>query len=283
MESNVDSAAVEATGLCFKYGQRKVLHDIALRLKHGDIVGLVGPNGSGKSTILKIISGILDGYTGCVRIAGRDVLEMSRREVACRLAMVPQESVFGFPFSVLEVVLMGRHPHLAGQAFESRADIKIANDALARCGALELAPRPIQELSSGERQRVVFARALAQQPQILLLDEPASFLDIRHQVEIYDIARDLALEQGCAVLTALHDLNLASEYCDHVYLLSSGRVLADGATSEILTYSNLTSVFSTEVYVDINKVTGKPLVVPLSSHLANRHKQTCEGRFRSNN
>lgn len=266
MAPNDDRISIEATGLSFSYGKRRVLHDVTLRVGPGEIVGLLGPNGSGKSTILKIVSGVLAGYSGCVRLAGRDVRDMSRRDIPRRLAMVPQESVFGFPFSVLEVVLMGRHPHLAGLAFESRADIKIAKDALARCDSLALASRSIQELSSGERQRVVFARALAQQPQILLLDEPASFLDIRHQIGIYDIVRDLALEQECTVLTALHDLNLASEYCDQVYLLSDGCMVAGGATSEILSYSNLTRVFNTKVYVDVNALTGKPLIVPLSNH-----------------
>ncbi|MBI4005790.1 MAG: ABC transporter ATP-binding protein, partial [Gammaproteobacteria bacterium] len=226
-----------------------------------------GPNGSGKSTLIKIISGVLNGYRGSVFVAGREVHEIPRRQLARQLAVVPQESVFSFSFSALEIVLMGRHPHIAGLAFESASDIEIAREALRRCGALDIASRPIQKLSSGERQRVVFARALAQQPQILLLDEPASFLDIRHQVELYDIVRELASELQCGVLTALHDFNLAAEYCDQVYLLSEGHIEAGGPTTEVLSYANLTRVFDTEVYVDTNALTGKLLITPLSGRV----------------
>ena len=256
---------IEVTGLHFGYDERVVIQEVDLQVAQGKIVGLLGPNGSGKSTVLKVISGILRGYQGTVRVAGRDIHTLKRRELGCKLAVVPQESTFGFSFSVLEIVLMGRHPHLAGLAFESRSDINIANNALARCGALELASRPIHELSAGERQRVVFARALAQQTQILLLDEPASFLDIRHQVELYDIVRELALEHECGVLTVMHDLNLAAEYCDYIYLLDNGTIAASGPTTDVLTYTNLTQVFETEVYVDVNTVTGKLLIAPLSA------------------
>jgi iron complex transport system ATP-binding protein len=161
---------------------------------------------------------------------------------------------------------MGRHPHLAGLAFETHRDVELARVALDRCGARPFESRSIHELSSGERQRVVFARALAQEPRALLLDEPASFLDIRHQTELYDLVRDLAAE-GTTVLTVLHDLNLAAEYCDRIYLLREGRVAAAGPTDEVLTYSNLTRVYETEVYVDTNDLTGQLIVVPLSGRV----------------
>ena len=148
----------------------------------------------------------------------------------------------------------------------------IARDALARCGVSELADRSIQELSSGERQRVIFARALAQQPDILLLDEPASFLDIRYQVELYEIVRELARDKKCTVITVLHELNLASEYCDEVYLLANGHILAGGITVEILNYANLTRTFNTDVYVDTNSLTGNPLVIPLSKKAVDLYK-----------
>jgi iron complex transport system ATP-binding protein len=189
---------------------------------------------------------------------------MPRREVARILAVVPQEPVFSFPFTVLEIVLMGRYPHLGGFLFESARDVALAREALARCDSLELADRTVQELSSGERQRVVFARALAQEPRSLLLDEPASFLDIRHQVEICDLMRSLADRHRLSVLVVLHDLNLAAEYCDRIYLLRRGRVEISGPTEEVFTYQNLTRVFETELYVDTNDLTGKMLVVPLS-------------------
>lgn len=263
MGSNDTGARLETAGLGFAYGGRPVLAGIDLRASPGEIVGIVGPNGSGKSTLIRILSGVLAGYTGSARIDGREVREMPRKMLARRLAVVPQEPAFSFPFTGLEVVLMGRHPHLAGLAFESERDVELARRALERCGVAALASRPIQELSSGERQRVVVAKALAQEPGALLLDEPASFLDIRHQVELYELVRERAHRQGGTVLTVLHDLNLAAEYCDRVYLLRRGRVEAEGPTAEVFTYANLTRVFETELYVDTNSLTGKLLVVPL--------------------
>jgi iron complex transport system ATP-binding protein len=165
---------------------------------------------------------------------------------------------------------MGRHPHLEGWAFETAEDVALAREALERCGALDFASRPIHGLSAGERQRVVFARALAQQPRLLLLDEPASFLDIRHQVELYDVVREEARAGGRTVLTVLHDLNLAAEYCDRVYLLHRGAVAASGPTAAVFTYANLKRVYETEVYVDTNSLTGKLLIVPLSGDARRR-------------
>jgi iron complex transport system ATP-binding protein len=264
MGSTEPGVTVETAALRVAYGEWLALDGIDLRASPGEVVGLVGPNGSGKSTLIKTLSGVLDGYSGSARVGGREVRELPRAELARRLAVVPQEPTFGFPFTALEVVLMGRHPHLAGLAFESERDLALAREALERCGVSHLARRAIQELSSGERQRVVFAKALAQQPGALLLDEPASFLDIRHQVKLYEIVRERAHERGGTVLTVLHDLNLAAEYCDRIYLIREGRVEAEGPTAEVFTYANLTRVFETEVYVDTNSLTGKLLVVPLS-------------------
>jgi iron complex transport system ATP-binding protein len=270
-----DSTAslVEARGLGFSYGERPVLRDVGVRVSGGEIVGVLGPNGSGKSTLVKILSGVLTGYTGSATLDGEEIGRIPRKKLARALAVVPQEPVFGFPFTAMEIVLMGRHPHLAGLAFESQSDIDMARSALEMCGVFDLAARPIHELSSGERQRVVFARALAQQPRALLLDEPASFLDVRHQVEIYDIVRRLAVESGCGVLTVMHDLNLAAEYCDRIYLIREGGVEAEGPTGEVFTYANLTRVFRTEVYVDTNALTGKLLVIPLSGRVQERLRE----------
>ena len=258
---------IETEAVGFRYGGETALEDVSLRVEPGEVVGLLGPNGSGKSTLIKILSGILSRYAGSARVDGTEVRTARRKELASKLAVVPQETSFGFPFTVLQTVLMGRHPHLAGLAFETQQDVDLARVALDRCGATHLENRTIQGLSSGERQRVVFARALAQEPQALLLDEPASFLDIRHQTELYDLVRELALTDGTAVLTVLHDLNLAAEYCDRIYLLRQGRVAAAGRTAEVLTYANLTAVCETEVYVDTNALTGQLLVVPLSGRV----------------
>jgi iron complex transport system ATP-binding protein len=270
-------ARLATRDLGFAYDGRPVLEGIDLAVEPAEVVGLLGPNGSGKSTLIKILSGVLRGYGGSATVDGDEVRAADRRDLARKLAVVPQEPVFSFPFSALEIVLMGRHPHLAGLAFESADDLELARRALRRCGAEAMARRPIHELSSGERQRVVFAKALAQQPRALLLDEPASFLDIRHQVEIYDVVRSLAGENRCSVLTVMHDLNLAAEYCDRIYLLRGGRVEAEGPTAEVLTYANLTRVFETDVYVDTNAVTGKLLVVPLPGRAQEELRKGREG------
>ncbi len=255
---------LEAGGLGFAYGERAALEGVDLDAEPGEIVGLLGPNGSGKSTLLRVFAGLLRGYRGAARVAGREVRSTSPRDLARLLALVPQEPQVAFPFTALEVVLMGRHPHLAGQTFESEGDVAIARRALDRCDALMLAERDIQRLSAGERQRVFVAMALAQEPRALLLDEAGSFLDIRHQVELYDLVRELAREQAVTVLAALHDLNLAAEYCDRVVLLRGGRVEARGPTRETLSYASLKQVFETEIYVDVHDLTGSLVVTPLS-------------------
>ena len=255
---------VAAEQLAFAYGDRAALAGVDLDARPGEIIGILGPNGSGKSTLLRVLAGLLRGYRGRARIGGREVLELSARELARQVALVPQEPRVAFPFTALEVVLMGRHPHLAGQTFESARDVEIARQALARCDAADLAGRDIQRLSAGERQRVFVALALAQEPRALLLDEAGSFLDIRHQVELYDLVRELAHQRGVTVLAALHDLNLAAEYCDRVVLLRAGRVEARGPTRETLTYAHLKRVFETEIYVDVHDLTGSLVVTPLS-------------------
>jgi iron complex transport system ATP-binding protein len=212
---------------------------------------------------------VLGPYRGSVRVLGDELSGLARRELARRLAVVPQESASDVPFTALETALLGRHPHLAGLAFESGRDVELALAALARVGAAGLAHRPLAELSSGERQRVVVARALAQDTPVLLLDEPTSFLDLRYQVELFDLLRELARE-GRAVVAVLHDLNLAAEYCDRVALVAGGRVAVAGATSEALTFAHLTRVYGTEVYVDVNDLTGSLVVTPLSARARER-------------
>ena len=273
--------SIETRDLSFAYRDHPVLDRVGIAAHPGEVVGLIGPNGSGKSTVIRILSGVLEGYGGSARVDGKEVREQPRRNLARLLAVVPQEPTFTFPFTALEIVLLGRHPHLAGSAFESPEDVALAYEALERCGASGLASRTIHELSSGERQRIVFAKTLAQQPSVLLLDEPASFLDVRHQVEIYDIVRELATERGVTVLTVLHDLNLAAEYCDRIYLLREGRVEAGGNTGDVFTYANLTRVFGTEVYVDTNALTGKLLVLPLSGRAQRKLRRDGKSRERS--
>ena len=255
--------ALDARHLRFGYGAGLVVDHVSLQLAASEMLGVIGPNGSGKSTLLRLLSGVLQPTAGDVRVHGRALGVLSSREIAQAIAVVQQDIVIDFPFSVTEVVLMGRSPHLGGFAFEDDHDLQIARAAMARTGVLELAARSIHELSGGERQRVVLARALAQETGILLLDEPGAFLDIRHEVELYDLLRDLQAE-GKSIITVLHDLNLAALYCDRVALLNAGRIVQLGTPQEVITYRNLTEVYQTEVYVDTNDITGAVNVLPLS-------------------
>jgi cobalamin transport system ATP-binding protein len=264
--------ALEARGLCFRYDGERVVDDVSLVLRAGEMLGIIGPNGSGKSTLLRLLSGAIEPQEGEVRILGRPLREYSRAQLGRVVAVVPQETLIEFPFSVTEVVLMGRSPHLGGFAFEGDRDLQVAHQAMARTGVLEFAARSIHELSGGERQRVVLARALAQEADILLLDEPAAFLDIRHEVELHDLLHDLQREDK-SIITVLHDLNLAALYCDRVALLRAGRVFRIGTPAEVITYANVTEVYETEVYVDINDITGTINVLPLSRVYRERLRQ----------
>ncbi len=254
---------IEANALRFSYSREPVIDDVSLTLNAGEMLGVIGPNGSGKSTLLRLLSGVLQPEGGEVRINGRPLGNYSRRELGRAIAVAPQDTLIEFPFSVTEVVLMGRSPHLGAFSFEGDRDLEVAREAMRRTGVLELADRSIHELSGGERQRVVLARALAQQARILLLDDAGAFLDIRHEVEIYDLLQDLQRE-GKSILTVLHDLNLAALYCDRVALLKAGRLVRLGSPSEVITYTALTEVYETEVYVDTNDITGAVNVLPLS-------------------
>lgn len=254
---------LDADRLSFGYGADLVIDDVSLSLQPGEMLGVIGPNGSGKSTLLRLLSGVLQPRRGEVRLHGQSLASYTRREIGRAIAVVPQDTVIEFPFSVTEVVLMGRSPHLGGFGFEDDRDLEVARAAMRRTGVLDLAQRSIHELSGGERQRVILARALAQEADVLLLDEPAAFLDIRHEVEIYDLLQDLQRE-GKSIISVLHDLNLAALYCDRVVLLNRGRVFRIGLPADVITYSALTAVYETEVYVDVNSITGAVNVLPLS-------------------
>lgn len=265
---------IEVRGLSFAYGVARVVRDVSLAVHPGEMVGVIGPNGSGKSTLLRLLGGALRPAAGEIRLFDRPLGDYSRGELGRLIAVVPQETLVEFPFSVMEVVLMGRAPHLGGFAFEGDRDVAVAREAMRRTGVEHLASRRIHEISGGERQRVILARALAQEASVLLLDEPAAFLDIRHEVEMYDLLRDLQRE-GMTVVSVLHDLNIAALYCDRLLLLHEGRVARAGPPAEVITYPTLTAVYGTEVYVAQNDITGCLNVLPLSRE----HRQRLRERF----
>lgn len=262
-------ATIAVDGVVFGYDAEPVVREVSFTVSGGEFVGIIGPNGSGKSTLLKLMSGYLHPRRGTVTVAGRPVGSYSRAELGRVIGVVPQETSITLPFTVMEMVLFGRTPHGSGFSFENERDLAAAHAALARTATTGLAARPVTELSGGERQRVILARALAQEPRILLLDEPAAFLDIRHAVEVYDLLRDLQ-GGGMTVVSVLHDLNLAALYCDRLVLLDGGTVACAGTPAEVLTYATVTRVYGTEVYVALNDITGALNVLPLSRQYRER-------------
>ena len=255
---------LEARQVTVNYGDRCAVDAVDCRVAPGEVLGVLGPNGSGKSTLLRSLGGVLAPTSGHVMLDDTDLLAMSRRERARRIALVPQETRLSFPLTARELVLLGRAPHTGPFGWEGGEDFRVADAAMERTDTKALASRPVEELSGGERQRVVLARALAQQPHVLLLDEPTTYLDLRHTVALLDLARDLAREEGVALAVVLHDLNLAAMYCDRVLLLDGGRAHATGAPEEVLRYDDLCRVYGTELYVAPHEITGQVVVLPLS-------------------
>ena len=235
---------LEARGVSYAYrAAEPVLGDVDIALRAGEMTALVGPNGSGKSTLLKVIAGLLEADSGAVTLAGVELSGLSRREVARQIAVVPQETTVSLPFTVGEMALMGRSPHIGYLGIESEADLRSAREAMERADVWRLRDRLVWELSGGEKQRAVIARALAQQPKVLLLDEPTTFLDMRHRVEVFAILDRLVRERETAVLVVGHDLNEAARRCSRMVMLSGGRVIADGAPEEVLTPESVGEVF----------------------------------------
>ena len=255
---------LEASGLTLGYGEQPVLREVSLHVTRGQFLGVVGPNGCGKSTLVRALSRVLPPLAGRVLLDGVDIYQIRARHLARRLAVVAQDSTVGFDFPVREVVLMGRAPHLPRFGGESPRDHAIAQEAMELTHTASFADRPITSLSGGERQRCMVARALAQQPCVLLLDEPTAHLDIAHQIEILDLARRLTEERRLATLVVLHDLNLASQYCEHLLLIAHGRVLAHGDPREVVTEEHIRRAYGTDVQVRTHPTTGRPYVTLLS-------------------
>ena len=256
------SEALTALRVSLAFGRTPVLRELSFDLPQGDFAAVLGPNGAGKTTLLRLLSGSLAPQKGSIHLFGRDLATLPARERAASLAVVPQESRVLFPFTVLEVVLMGRFPRLGILGMESREDEAVAARCLEEVGMLTFARRPLDSLSSGERQRVFIARALAQEPRILLLDEPTTFLDLKHRLQVFGILSRLNRRSGLTILTISHDLNLAARHCRTIWILKGGSMLAHGAPAEVLTAERVQEAYGTDVEIGRDPRTGSPLVIP---------------------
>lgn len=255
--------ALRLKSVSLAYHKTTVVTQVSLEVSPGEVVGLVGPNGSGKSTLLRAISGVLTPFEGSVWLNGKEIRQLSRAQIARQLAVVPQDPHLPESFTAAEVVLMGRNPHLGLLRSEGSRDLAIARWAMETTATWHLAQRPMGELSGGELRRVIIARALAQEPQVLLLDEPTAHLDIYHQTAIMDLIRRLASQRQMPILAAIHDLTLAAQYCHRLYLLKDGCLWASGTPQEVLTAENIAAVWGVEVCVVEHPQLGTPAVLTL--------------------
>jgi iron complex transport system ATP-binding protein len=257
---------VELDGVTARYGSgaAPALECVSLAVRSGEVAALLGPNGAGKSTLLRVAAGLLVPASGAVRLAGRDVGGMERREVARELAFVPQSEAAAAGFSVREVVAMGRAPHQSGWMRERPEDRAAVDDAIARCDLGAVAARFVETLSGGEQRRVAVARALAARPRVLLLDEPGAFLDVRHRLEQSDLLVDLARREKLACVVSMHDLDAAARVADHVVLLREGRVVAAGPPADVMTSALLRATFDADVDVGVHAASGRRYFVPLA-------------------
>ena len=253
---------LEMQNVTLAYGHQVVVKDITLHMKPGEMMGLVGPNGCGKTTIIKALSRVISPYSGRILVNGRDISGIPRRDLACLLGVVPQIPLLPSAFTAFEVVLMGRNPHLGLFQYEGAKDMAIAWRAMGETSTQHLAHRRISELSGGEIQGVVIARVLTQETEAILLDEPTANLDIGRQVEILDLIKSLCRENSLTVVAALHDLNLAAQYCDRLVLINNGQIHAEGTPGEVINIANIRQVYGAGSYIYTHPLSGLPAVLP---------------------
>jgi iron complex transport system ATP-binding protein len=260
--------------LCLKnvtlgYDEKIVLSDINMDILPGEVLGVVGPNGCGKSTLIKGITRVIAYKSGDILLDDTSISGISQNDLARTVAVVPQSAVLPEAFTAFEIVLMGRTPHLRFLEYEGKKDIDIAVKAMQLTDTLYLADRRAGELSGGERQRLTIARALAQQPRIILLDEPTSHLDINYQIETLELISGLCKKEGLAVLAALHDLNLAAQYCDRIIMLNKGCIFDEGSPLEVVTAVNVKQVYGADVCISSHPVNNLPVTLVTGNHRHN--------------
>ncbi len=273
---------IELQNVSLGYHHRPVLKDITFHVMPGEMVGLIGPNGSGKSTVIRALTRIITPQKGQILLDGRDISSIERHHLARMVGVVPQLPLLPSAFTGFEVVLMGRNPHLGLFEHEKMQDIEIAWRAMEMTGTQDLARRSAGELSGGQIQCLLIARALAQQTEAILLDEPTANLDIGRQIEILDLIKGLCRQQNLAVLAALHDLNLASQYCNRLVLISNGRLYKHGTPSEVVTSENIQEVYGADHCVYSHPVNGLPVVLVNGNERSTRTAETGGTKFESN-
>jgi len=254
------NVVVELDRLNAGYGGHRVLRGVTARIREGEFVGIVGPNGAGKTTLLKVLNGVLIPSSGEAKILDREVRAYTARELARRVATVPQRTTIDFAFTVWDIVLMGRYPHAGFLGGETRRDHEIARRVMDQTGIAGLALRSFGELSGGEQQRVVLARALVQEPDVLLLDEPTAHLDISFQKDILDLLHAINADQDLTVIMVIHDLNLASLYCDRLILLRDGEAVGDGPPGDLVRPEVIQAIFGSPVIVFPHPESGRPQI-----------------------
>lgn len=251
---------IKAAGVDFAYTDEMVLQDVSFDVVPGEFLSVIGPNGSGKTTLLKLLYRHLSPRSGAIYLNKESVAKISRRKLSQKIAVVSQVPQFLFGITALELVLMGRSPHMGLLAFEGREDLKIAMEAMALTDVSQFRDRDILSLSGGELQRVVIARALAQKPQAMLLDEPTSYLDIKHQIGICQLLKKMNRDGRITIVAIFHDINLASAFSDRVMIMKDGKIQALGPPEDMITKETLESVYGCQVFVDENPLIGKPRV-----------------------
>jgi iron complex transport system ATP-binding protein len=261
---------VDIRNVSFAYEKQAVIRTLSLAVEKGVLYTIIGPNGSGKTTLVRLIAGSLKAADGSIDILGKPIQSYRRKSLARQVAMVPQMIALDFPFSVAEFVAMGRSPHLGLLGLTTAADTEIVNRAMRFTEIEQLAERTLNQLSGGERQRALIARAICQEPRIILLDEPTAALDPAHQIRVMDLMEKLKEEQQVTVIMVSHDLNLASLYGDRILLLDRGRIIADGSPSRVLTGENLERAYGCTMRVDQNPLGDFPRVTVVPNRLAKK-------------
>lgn len=251
---------IEAQNIRFSYDGIEVIRGVNLSIGQGTIVGLIGANGAGKSTLLKLLAGISSTQHGKVLYKSRELKYLPKREISKRIAYVPQSPTFGFPFTVSETVKMGRAPYVGRFEFENERDNEIALNAMEMAGITHLQYRPVSELSGGERQLTSLARALAQEPELMILDEPATFLDVRHKTDILRLLSKLRNERNISIIAATHDVFSSLFYFDKLVILKEGRILAEGECDHVLTDEILSKAY--DISLSVKKDDGKVVIFP---------------------